>query len=146
MRSVPIIMKRRTTKEKDPTRYRPTTVFLRFIKRLTQLLYPRCTRAMNPSFFFPLVEEPSSSECVWPFNHQVLRMGTSVCLRREDAESEKPTARDKGKNIPLGIPPSKNAGANPPKLASVTNNNGKLISAEASLIARALDSPVSKCW
>src|SRR5690606_41717451 len=105
MRSVPIIMKRRTTKEKDPTRYRPTTVFLRFIKRLTQLLYPRCTRAMNPSFFFPLDYEPSCSGCLWSLNHQKLRMATKACEGREDTDIENQTARDKRKNSHRANPP-----------------------------------------
>jgi len=59
-----------------------------------------------PTFYDPNPSTPSST-----------KTGTSVCEQKKCSDHGKPTAMERGRNIPCGMPVIRNAGAN---TASVT--------------------------
>src|SRR6266481_8507342 len=68
---------------------------------------------------------------------QTDKMGTNVLESRYDATIEKPTAKANGTNRLWAAPVMKKAGMNTARMQSIAMNRGSVVSAVASLAARA---------
>ena len=68
---------------------------------------------------------------------QIDKTGTKVLESRYDATIEKPTANASGTNRLCAAPVMKKAGMNTARMQSIATNRGSVVSAVASLAARA---------